>query len=133
RFRASPSGRTNVLPNPIELWLSTGQNRPMPEHIKPRPQPPARAPKAVGCTWSAPRWLPHLSLLALVFLLLPLALWAEPSSFKFAWLTDTHVGSVNAEDDLRETVKDLNAIPGLSFLILSGDVTEYGSRDQFRL
>jgi outer membrane protein assembly factor BamB/predicted MPP superfamily phosphohydrolase len=74
-----------------------------------------------------------LGILAGVFFLLPLALSAEPSSFRFAWLSDTHVGSTTGEEDLRATVKDLNSQTGLAFVIISGDLTEYGSRDQFRL
>src|SRR5690242_15836197 len=56
---------------------------------------------------------------------------AEP--FRFAWLSDTHVGSLTGEEDLRASVKDINSSTGLSFVILSGDVTEYGSREYLTL
>jgi outer membrane protein assembly factor BamB/predicted phosphodiesterase len=56
---------------------------------------------------------------------------AEP--FRFAWLSDTHVGSLTGEEDLRASVKDINSSTGLSFVIISGDVTEYGSREYLRL
>ena len=63
----------------------------------------------------------------------PIALAASPATFRFAWLSDTHVGSSTGEEDLRATVQDLNSITGLSFVVLSGDVTEFGSREQLQL
>ncbi len=69
----------------------------------------------------------------LLLLLFPLFLRAEPGSFRFAWLSDTHVGATTGEEDLRAAVRDINSITGLSFVILSGDVTEYGSREQLKL
>ncbi len=72
-------------------------------------------------------------LLALLALLLPLLVWAGPGSFRFAWLSDTHVGGGTGEEDLRAAVRDINSLTGLSFVIVSGDVTEYGSRQQLRL
>jgi outer membrane protein assembly factor BamB/predicted phosphodiesterase len=62
----------------------------------------------------------------------PLAL-AEPAAFRFAWLSDTHVGSSSGEEDLRAAVSDINEMSGLDFMVHSGDVTEYGSREQLRL
>ncbi|HWI55884.1 MAG TPA: PQQ-binding-like beta-propeller repeat protein, partial [Bacillota bacterium] len=73
--------------------------------------------------WALATWL----------LLLPLVLLAEPASFRFAWLSDTHVGASSGAEDLREAVREINSITGLSFVVVSGDVTEYGSREQFRL
>ena len=69
----------------------------------------------------------------LLWLLAPLVLLAEPAPFRFAWLSDTHVGSTTGEQDLRAAVRDLNSMTGLSFVVISGDVTEYGSREQLRL
>ncbi len=81
----------------------------------------------------APRFLRSALLLGLWLSLLPLLLAAETSAFRFAWLSDTHVGSPTGEQDLRLAVRDINSLTGLSFVVLSGDVTEYGSREQFRL
>jgi len=53
--------------------------------------------------------------------------------FRFAWLSDTHVGSLTGEEDLRATVRDINSQTGLSFVVISGDITEYGSLAQLRL
>jgi outer membrane protein assembly factor BamB/predicted phosphodiesterase len=73
------------------------------------------------------------ALLAPLLWLLPLLVFADSASFRFAWLSDTHVGSGSAEQDLRAAVRDINSLTGLSFVVLSGDVTEYGSREQLRL
>ena len=51
--------------------------------------------------------------------------------FRFAWLSDTHVGSTTGAADLRASVRDLNTQTGLAFVVISGDVTEYGSLGQF--
>ena len=71
-------------------------------------------------------------LLGLTVLLFPPGLRAA-DAFRFAWLSDTHVGSANAAEDLRAAVRDLNALPGVQFVVLSGDITEYGSREQLTL
>jgi Icc-related predicted phosphoesterase len=55
------------------------------------------------------------------------------NALRFAWLSDTHVGSATAEEDLRAAVRDINSMTDLSFVVVSGDVTEYGSRDQLLL
>lgn len=67
----------------------------------------------------------------LLILLLPLLLAAAP--FRFAFLSDTHIGSGTAADDLRLAVRDINSMTGLSFAVISGDITEYGSREQLTL
>ncbi len=53
--------------------------------------------------------------------------------FKFAQVTDTHVGGSTGADDLRRTVQDLNKQEDLDFVILSGDVTEFGSDEELAL
>ena len=58
---------------------------------------------------------------------------AEAQPFRFVFLSDTHVGSPTGEEDLRAAVRDINATTNVSFVILSGDVTEYGSREQLQL
>lgn len=69
-------------------------------------------------------------LLFLLFLL-PLNLFSQ--TFKFAQVTDTHVGGATGADDLRRTVLDLNQQQGIDFVILSGDVTEFGSDEELAL
>ncbi|WP_164111019.1 MULTISPECIES: PQQ-binding-like beta-propeller repeat protein [Sphingobacterium] len=53
--------------------------------------------------------------------------------FKFAQVTDTHVGGHTGADDLRRTVADLNKQMGIDFVILSGDITEFGSDEELAL
>jgi len=72
--------------------------------------------------------------LAVVLLYLaPLVLWAQSSAFRFVFLSDTHVGSPTGEEDLRAAVRDINLMPDPSFVVLSGDVTEFGSLEQLHL
>ena len=46
--------------------------------------------------------------------------------FKFAWLSDTHVGGTTGAEDLVNSVRDINSFTDIDFVILSGDVTETG-------
>ena len=56
----------------------------------------------------------------------------QRESFSFALITDTHVGNPNNDEDLFRTVSDINRLPDIDFVILSGDVTEFGSYDELR-
>lgn len=53
-------------------------------------------------------------------------------TFSFALITDTHIGNPNNDDDLFRIVKDINALPEIAFVILSGDVTEFGAYEELR-
>lgn len=53
--------------------------------------------------------------------------------FRFAQITDTHIGGQTGEEDLRKTVSDLNQQQDIDFVILSGDVTEFGSDEELKL
>ncbi|MEO6932249.1 MAG: metallophosphoesterase, partial [Chitinophagaceae bacterium] len=55
------------------------------------------------------------------------------SLFRFAHVSDTHIGSTNADEDLRRTVKNINADISLSFVIITGDITDFGSDQEFKL
>ncbi len=57
---------------------------------------------------------------------------AQTQNFRFAWLSDTHVGSATAEEDLRRSMHDINSMNDVAFTILSGDITELGWNEQFR-
>src|SRR6266446_287888 len=85
----------------------------------------------LNCKCSASEFRRFLPILLAGFLAGTLV--AAPASFQFAWLSDTHVGSGTGEEDLRVTVRDLNSMTGLSFVVISGDITEYGSHEQLRL
>ncbi|HUC83408.1 MAG TPA: PQQ-binding-like beta-propeller repeat protein [Flavisolibacter sp.] len=54
---------------------------------------------------------------------------AQTKAFRFAFISDTHIGSPNgpAEDDLRRTVADINSMDDIAFVVLTGDITELGT------
>ena len=54
-------------------------------------------------------------------------------SFKFAHISDTHIGNATAEEDLRRTIHDINADTSIRFVILTGDITEFGSDEELTL
>ncbi len=72
-------------------------------------------------------------LFALLLILCPIMLQGQSGSFSFALVTDTHIGGATAEEDLRRTVRDINGIDSLAFVIVSGDVTEFGSDSELLL
>lgn len=74
--------------------------------------------------------LPLTLLLLFVFLA---AGFAQNSSFRFAWLSDTHVGSNTGEEDLRKSVEDINKFDDVSFTIISGDISQTGKGSDLRL
>jgi len=51
-------------------------------------------------------------------------------TLRFAHVTDTHVGSGTGAGDLENTVKDINGRDDIDFVILSGDITEFGSDEE---
>lgn len=57
----------------------------------------------------------------------------QEGRFSFALVTDTHIGGDGADEDLRRTVADINAVDSIAFVIVSGDVTEFGSNAELRL
>ena len=62
-----------------------------------------------------------------------LSLCKAQSEFKFAHVSDTHIGSNNSEEDLRRTVQNINSDSTLQFVILSGDITDFGSDAELHL
>jgi outer membrane protein assembly factor BamB/predicted MPP superfamily phosphohydrolase len=55
---------------------------------------------------------------------------AQAQTFRFAHVTDTHIGGSTGVNDLIRTVEDINKQTDIEFVILSGDVTEFGSDDE---
>ncbi len=49
---------------------------------------------------------------------------------RVAWLSDTHVGSPTGSEDLRESIRDINTLPALDFVLVTGDITELGRDDE---
>ncbi|GAA0564929.1 outer membrane protein assembly factor BamB family protein [Chitinophaga japonensis] len=67
------------------------------------------------------------------WLCLLLPAFAQDTLFRFAMLSDTHIGNHTAKEDLEMTVQDINAQPGIAFVMISGDITEFGSDEELRL
>src|SRR5688572_984488 len=68
-------------------------------------------------------------LIILLVFLNAFLLQAQIKSFRFIHISDTHIGSPNgsAEEDLRRTVRDINAMNDVAFVIITGDITELGT------
>jgi outer membrane protein assembly factor BamB/predicted MPP superfamily phosphohydrolase len=58
---------------------------------------------------------------------------AQAQPFKFAFVSDTHIGNPTAADDLRRTVKDINANQQIEFVVITGDITEFGADNEIML
>lgn len=73
----------------------------------------------------------------LLAVLLLFSVWGQAQSrpFRFAFITDTHIGSPNgtAEEDLRRTVADINSQSDIAFVVVTGDVTELGTNEELAL
>ena len=51
---------------------------------------------------------------------------------RFAWLSDTHIGSDRGAGDLKASVADINKQTGIAFVLVTGDVTDMGLYTNFR-
>ncbi len=81
-----------------------------------------------------PRLFLRISVLHFILLiLLTLPLHSQDDGLRFAWMSDTHIGNATAAADLSASVHDINLLGDIDFVILSGDITEYGSNEQLRL
>lgn len=58
---------------------------------------------------------------------------AQDTLFRFALVSDTHIGSDNAAEDLERTVNDINAQKDIAFVMISGDITEFGADEEIAL
>ena len=64
---------------------------------------------------------------------LAIPLFAQDTLFRFAMISDTHIGSSTAQEDLERTVQDINAQTDIAFVMISGDITEFGSDEELQL
>ena len=56
---------------------------------------------------------------------------AQEGKIKFAVLADTHVGSyASATQDLRDAIADINSQSDIDFIIIAGDITEFGTDEE---
>ncbi len=67
---------------------------------------------------------------ALIFFFLSISFLSFSQPFTFAHVTDTHVGGSTGAEDLQRTVADINSLPEVAFVLITGDVTEFGSREE---
>ena len=74
----------------------------------------------------------HLSHISLLTVLISFSILAQTQPFRFAWLSDTHVGSSTGAEDLSRSMHDINSMNDVAFTILSGDITELGWNEQFK-
>lgn len=75
------------------------------------------------------------SLLLCCFLFVVSFSFSQWKPFRFAFISDTHIGSPNggAEEDLRRTVADINQMTDIAFVVITGDITELGTNTEIRL
>lgn len=59
--------------------------------------------------------------------------YVEAQTLRFAFVTDTHIGNNTAAEDLRRTVNDINSNSSLQFVVLTGDITEFGADAEIKL
>lgn len=72
--------------------------------------------------------------LLLLLLFVSIIVHSQGKVFRFAFLSDTHIGSPDgkAEEDLRRTVADINAMTDIAFVVITGDITELGTNEELR-
>ncbi|RYZ22663.1 MAG: metallophosphoesterase [Chitinophagaceae bacterium] len=73
--------------------------------------------------------------LLLLLLCFSLKAYSQTRPFRFAFISDTHIGSPSglAEEDLRRTVADINRQTGIAFVVITGDITELGTNRELTL
>jgi len=69
----------------------------------------------------------------LIILLLLNGFVSKAQKITFAHVTDTHVGSQAGASDLEMTVADINRQDSIDFVLLTGDITEFGSNEELLL
>lgn len=71
----------------------------------------------------------------LTCLLFTCLLHAQQKPFRFAFISDTHIGSPtgSSSEDLRRTVREINSHKDVAFVVLTGDITELGTNTELQL
>lgn len=74
-------------------------------------------------------------ILVFFVLLISIGSYGQSKTFRFAFISDTHIGSPNggAEEDLRRTVADINEMTDIAFVVITGDITELGTDAELKL
>ena len=56
----------------------------------------------------------------------------NPQRFSFAWLSDIHFNSfAYAAEDIKEAIAEINTADSINFVIISGDLAEFGATQEF--
>ncbi|MCC8424588.1 PQQ-binding-like beta-propeller repeat protein [Mucilaginibacter sp. UR6-11] len=71
-------------------------------------------------------WITGLLVLALI------EAKAQEKPWQFAHISDTHIGNETSIEDLQRTIKDINANSVLDFVVITGDITEFGSDEELK-
>ena len=69
----------------------------------------------------------------IIILIFLLSTYCFAQQFKFAWLTDVHIGYPTATEDLKRSVNDINNFNDVNFTIVSGDITATGTFKELSL
>jgi len=71
-------------------------------------------------------------LLILYFVIFSAVSFTQTKPFRFAFLSDTHIGTPNGnpDEDLRRTVNDINKMNDIDFVVITGDITELGTNEE---
>jgi len=71
----------------------------------------------------------------LLFFFCACSVYGQHQVFRFAFISDTHIGSPNgsAEEDLRRTVRDIVERNDIAFVVITGDITELGTNAELQL
>ncbi|MDP4261125.1 MAG: PQQ-binding-like beta-propeller repeat protein [Bacteroidota bacterium] len=72
--------------------------------------------------------------LLLLFVFFAILTDAQINPFRFAFISDTHIGSPDgkAEEDLRRTITDINQMTNIVFVVITGDITELGTNEEIK-
>jgi len=68
----------------------------------------------------------------IILLLLVISIATTAQDFKFAWLTDIHIGYTNADADLDSAVVFINSMKDIDFIVATGDIAEKGKNDELQ-
>ncbi|MEO6547912.1 MAG: PQQ-binding-like beta-propeller repeat protein [Ferruginibacter sp.] len=74
-------------------------------------------------------------MLFLCLLIAPNIAKTQFKSFRFAFISDTHINVDNSvpSEDLRRTVADINAMSDVAFVVITGDITEMGTNEELKM
>ncbi len=73
------------------------------------------------------------SLISIILILTSIFSFGQFEPITFVHLSDTHVGGSTGEEDLRRTVADINTNSLIQFVVISGDITEFGSDKEIHI